>query len=386
MQHALSVFNSFQQEIFSHNFSEIYASFNDSNLIQDFIKATVKSLNTFFSAEHLDNYRVALINLISKTSPSVFAKSFFEFFCVFETLSKLHAKKKLPSSLEKSIILLELCNHRSFFENPILKEAFLIFNHFFSQSLSRSTIDQTPLEFSQIDMTLSSFHFGRYVPRPRPTAFRSAADLNKTAAGIVRLGAFMIFSLLRPLKVVGEKWEEAGPDFELFSLRMLLKNPDSPFAKNLFSANLAPLKKLRNFTKKTLKFDEIHDLASKDPSLEGKASKFAGQVCEMVKFLTENLNDCSVAPVFRLGNFLMLYQYALFKKTGQVKLDFSWDLEIIKTIVPCVEVGVLRLILVLEEVGVLRSNQKFSALKEELGMVIQGRLAKGEVIREKGAV
>ena len=368
MRSPIQALTSIHTQVKARRLSETKQNFVEESLIADFKSTLIDGLQTFAERNSLlEPFVKDLVTLFSQMSRKSLTDLFFELFCATEVISKIEAAKKLPSSIEQSSIMAQLAAHSKLQRSELITKVLISLEENFIILLRRSKIPGISLSKFFLSFSSSSFAdlFSNDGSNKSQGKYLSTVEeFNQLFGKLVSMLAFVLHTLFRSLSRSKVAQDEPGSDFELLALRLLFRK-SLKFEKFLKIANFSSLKNLNsNPTKVTSpNLEELVDSIRSEAIFESSdlSSRFTSLVLSFHRNLTED-----IPAIFRLSNFLSLFSYVMYRKTGMARVDFSWEYEIIRCLSPCLPQEVIELVICLDQIGCLKGSQRFACLKEQI--------------------
>lgn len=360
----MHILKSVALEVQSRRLSDIRISFVEESILGNFRSHVLEGTKGFFENESLAGFVEALATYVNQISSSELTDFFFEVFCISDVLLKLERKKNLPLNIEKSAYVIQMVSNPRFQKAKMVREVLEILELIFSIVLQKSAIPNVSLEYSALKNKLALAVLKKFVKPEKVKGFSSREEFNIAAGKLIHLFAFFLHAIVRTTKRVSENFEEASCDFELLAMRFLLRK-DSVLERNLRLVNAQTIRSFEIFMsgKKSLDCSGLLEAISSDSS--SSQTQLKKDFRELMTTLDANFKE-GVMPIFRLVNFLLLFTYQMFRKTGLSKIDFSWEYEVIQGLVECMPKDLFELIICLDQTGCLKGHQRFAFLRESI--------------------
>lgn len=360
----MHILKSVALEVQSRRLSDIRISFVEDSILGNFRSHVLEGAKAFFENETLAVFVEALATYVNRIPSSELTGFFFEVFCISDVLLKVERKKNLPLNIEKSAFVVQMVTNNKFQKAKIVRELLEILELIFSIALQKSTIPNVSLDYSALKNKLALAALKNFVKPEKVKGFASREEFNIMAGKLIHLFAFFLHAIIRTTKRVSENFEEASCDFELLAMRFLLKK-DSVLEANMKLVNAQTIRSAEIFMncKKNLDCSGLLEAISSDSS--SSQIQLEKNFKELMATLDANFKE-GIMPIYKLVNFLLLFTYQMFRKTGLSKIDFSWEYEVIQSLVECMPKELLELIIFLDQAGCLKGHQRFAFFRESI--------------------
>lgn len=367
MEESLAVFQDIELNILKKKDAEFFSYFSERPLLQLFCSPIDLDFGNDLEKSTVSPYLTFADNFLGSYSKSKITLLFFQSHCIFSVYEKLQSKKPAPAKLIVPTVMLQTISHRLFFDDPFITKLVNGFSYIFSLQSQKSTI--SGLQYSMIDNHFEGYKYNHFLRRSELKGFQNEKQIAQAFNCAVRILSTIIYRLFKTIKVLDEYEEPSKNLMEAFALRLLLQ-PKSPFYSNLkkafpeitehFEAAGPRVSKLR-----TSKLKETILLHPQSSSIA--PDRILASVSIHVKTMRIILEEKRARPIYRLTNFLIISSLLLYRRAGFLNDEENWDLEVCRAVASSIPADLAELVMILSELGLMTTSEKFNVLREELG-------------------